>query len=102
MIEIVDNFVNYTDNLKTYIKNSNYKMIHFVKKLNISETTFYRKIKENSFTVKEVVILTKILFPEEYYKNEFKKSILQSDKDYKNGNVADAKTHLKEMREKYL
>ncbi len=100
MIEIVENFKNYSLNIKNHIKKSDYKMIHFVKKLELSEPTFYRKIKENTFTINEIVILTKILFPEEYYKYQLKLSIDKGIEDFKNNRVVDAREMIKEERNK--
>ncbi len=100
MIEVVEAFQNYSLNIKQYIKKSDYKMIHFVKRLGLSEPTFYRKIKQNTFTINEIVILTKILFPEEYYKHQLKLSLKRGLDDIKNNRVVDARKMIKEERNK--
>ncbi|MCG2419269.1 hypothetical protein K8089_09565 [Aequorivita sp. F47161] len=86
MITLVKKYNSYIDSLPK-IENSDYKLDFFVKKLNISKPTMYRKLKENTFTNNEVEVLTNLLFPKEAYLNEMLEGIEKGRKDYKEGNT---------------
>lgn len=102
MINIVKEFENYSLNIKDYIEKSNYKTKHFVEVLNLSTATFYRKLNHSSFTVNEIVKLTEILFPKEFYEFELKESIRRGREDYKKGHVVDAKELMQQLKKEYL
>jgi hypothetical protein len=102
MIKIVKKFENYTYNIKDYIDNSNYKTKFFIELLDLSNATFYRKIKEHSFTISEIVKLTEVLFPKEFYDYQLTESIRKGREDYKNGKVTDASQLIEALKEKFL
>jgi len=70
MIQLVSEYSNYLKELPKLIKESPYKPAYIIEKLQISKATYYRKLKDNSFSVEEVEKLTKILFPKEIYLKE--------------------------------
>jgi len=98
MIDTVSKYNNYLDILPNLISKTYYKAEYFVKALGVSQPTYYRKLRENTFTAKEVTILTKLLFPKEAYLQEIKESIQQGKEDYKNGNVTTHKEVMKTAR----
>jgi len=91
MLDIVLKYNAYVDRLADLVKNSYYKAEYFTKSLGISEGTYYRKLKNKSFTHKEVTKLTQLLFPEEL----LLKALEEGKADLKNGKTY---TH-KEARE---
>lgn len=85
MIEIVNKYNSYVSELPNLVKNSYYKAEYFIKELDLSEQTYYRKLRENNFNNKEIEILTKLLFPKELYFQELKNEIEQGKNDFLNG-----------------
>lgn len=102
MIQLVRKYSDYIDTLKDYIKQSKYKTSFFITELGIPKASFYRKLREKTFTVKEVEKLTLILFPKEAYKEELLRSIEQGREDIKRGNLISSKDMHKAMREKIM
>lgn len=100
MIEIVINYKNYVEELPNLLSKSKYKMEYFIEKLGVSVPTFYRKLREKKFTLKEVELLSKELHPEEYYKAEFMQNLQKSIKEMEEGKVRSNKEVLQEMHER--
>ncbi|WP_335966081.1 hypothetical protein [Galbibacter sp. PAP.153] len=95
MIDIVTEYNNYLEKLPELINKTYYKAEYFVRALGISQATYYRKLRENSFTPKEVTVLTKILFPKETYKQELMESLQDAYKELEEGKTVSSA----EMRE---
>lgn len=74
MIQTVYRYFDYVTHIKEYITDSPFKTKYFLSKLEMPKATFYRKLRENTFTVGEVKVITEILFPEELLKMELQKS----------------------------
>ncbi len=87
MIETVAKYNKYLETLPDLIGKSYYKAEYFINALSISQATYYRRLRENSFSPKEVTILTNLLFPKEAYEKEFLKAIEAGREDFKNGDV---------------
>ncbi len=85
MIDIVKKYNSYLEQLPELVKNSMYKAEFFYKTLECSEQTYYRKLRENGFTVKEVEKITELLYPKEFYAMELKKELEQGRSDFFNG-----------------
>ncbi|WP_026451929.1 hypothetical protein [Aequorivita capsosiphonis] len=85
MIQIVSQYANYIKELPQLLKNSPYKAAYIIDKLQIPKATYYRKLKENNFTVKEVSTLTYILFPEDAHISEMDESLADSREKIKKG-----------------
>ena len=83
MIEIVEKYNSYLNKIPELIKKSYYKAEYFIEHLKISEATYYRKLRENAFTNKEVTILSELLFPEQVIFRHLK----DSEEDIKEGRV---------------
>lgn len=67
MIKIVSKYAKYMEELPQLLKDSPYKTSFIIEELQIPSATYYRKLKDKSFTVEEVEKLTKILFPNEAF-----------------------------------
>lgn len=85
MITIVNEYKNYLEELSKLISNSDFKAQYFMKVLGLKTATYYRKLRENSFTISEVEIITKALYPKEVYKQELLDSIEIGRQDFKEG-----------------
>jgi hypothetical protein len=97
MIGIVEQYNSYIRNLPILVKESYYKAEYFIKSLNISEATYYRKLRENAFTSQEVTILTDLLFPDEVLLNHLKKS----EDDIREGRVEAHEVVKEKLQAKY-
>lgn len=102
MIELVSKYNSYLNQLPELIKNSHYKASYFLKELNLSEPTYYRKLKSKTFNNEEVKIITNLLFEKEFYLSKIKSDLAEAKKDIENGNVKSHETVMKELTEKYL
>lgn len=100
MIHLVDEYSDYIDNLQKHIKNSPFKTSFFLEKLEIPKASFYRKLREKTFTVGEVQRITHILFPKESYKEELLKSLEQGRADIDNEKLISSKDMRSAMRKK--
>lgn len=97
MIDIVVKYNSYLDSLPDLVKNSYYKAEYFIKNLRVSEATYYRKLRDRSFTPKEVEIITELLYPEEM----LLRSLERGEKDIKEGNLTPHNEVMKNLRAKY-
>ena len=102
MINIVEQYNNYIQQIPQLINDTDYKASHFIKLLELKPPTYYRKLRENAFSIDEVNKLTRALFPKEAYLQEIKRDLQISDDDYKNGRVVEHKQVMKQLAEKYL
>ncbi|PQJ78336.1 hypothetical protein [Polaribacter porphyrae] len=102
MINIVEQYNNYIQQIPQLINETDYKASHFIKLLGLKPPTYYRKLRENAFSIEEVNILTKALFPKEAYLQELKRDLAISDDDFKNGRVIEHSVVMKQLKEKYL
>ncbi|MCV9927648.1 hypothetical protein OIU83_08305 [Flavobacterium sp. LS1R49] len=97
MIEIVENYENYINNLPDLIGKSYYKAEFFMQKLGLKHATYYRKLKSKSFTNQEVKLLTTLLFPQEILMLELQKS----EEDIKAGRTINFEDFKEKLRTKY-
>ena len=102
MIQVVNNYKNLLGELPALITQTDYKASYFIKLLNLKRPTYYRKLKYNSFTVDEVEILTKALYPREAFLVEIKESVVEAKNQIKNGEVMDHETVISNYEKKYL
>lgn len=102
MLQTVLNYQHYLSNISEYISQSHYKSTYFIDKLKCNKQTFYRKLRENKFSVNEVLELTKILFPEEFYKYELLKELKEADDDFENGRIRNHKNVMEELKKEFI
>lgn len=100
MIQLVNDYSEYVDNLKNHIKDSKYKTTFFLEELGIPKASFYRKLRENTFSIEEVQKITKMLFPKEAYKQELLEAIDLGRSDIENGRLISSADMRSAMREK--
>jgi hypothetical protein len=97
MIEIVENYENYINDLPELINKSYYKAEFFMQKLGLKHATYYRKLKSKTFTHQEVKLITKLLFPEDMLKQELQKG----EDDIISGRTIDFDDFKEKLRAKY-
>ncbi|MDP2687931.1 MAG: hypothetical protein Q8O62_11955 [Aequorivita sp.] len=103
-IEVINEYDRLVGELGETIKKSPYKTQFFLDLLNIKRGFFYKKIKEKRFTSKEVKLLSKYLYPNEYNELEVKaiKELLEKSKgEIKAGKYRDFEAVLNESKAKY-
>lgn len=83
MQNIITKYENYISKLPKRIKQSKFKTETFIDKLGLTKATFYRKMKENRFTVNEVKQIASVLDLEKFVD----KKLAQSENDILEGNV---------------
>lgn len=102
MITLVKKYNTYIEKLPELIENSDYKLDYYIKNLNVSKPTMYRKLREKAFTISEISILTRLLFPKEAYLEEITIDLEKSKEDIKNGRVVEHSEVMKAIRKDYL
>lgn len=101
MIQLVKEFTMFADNIGNHIEESNFKTKYFIERLELSKPTFYRKVRESTFTVKELNKIAELLYPQEFYEWKIKENVIKSREEVKNGNFDLARNDIKELRAKY-
>jgi len=97
MIQLIADYQLYVKNIKEYIDNSPYKTSFFIKKLGLSKPTFYRKMRKGSFTVEEIDVITKLLYPRE----AILKELAESEKDIEESKVYEHQQAMTLLRKQY-
>ncbi len=101
MLDIVIGYQNLLDNIGQHISESKFKKEVFIEELGLTRATFYNKIKKRSFTVTEMIKLSKLLFPEEVKAYEIREALKRSREQSKNGEVIDHDKVIANSRKKY-
>ncbi|WP_026449898.1 hypothetical protein [Aequorivita capsosiphonis] len=104
MIQEIIEYKNILAALEELIDNSPYKKGFIIKEVGFSSPTFYRKLKNLSFTPDEVLSIVKIIKPNEAFKHELLAEIEQGRADIKNGNTMtseDVRTAMRLKIESY-
>lgn len=102
MIETVKKYNSYIETIPELIEQSDFKLDYFVKKLDISKPTMYRKLREKSFTAKEIEMLTNLLYPKEYYYEQIKQELEKSRKDIEEGRTTEHSEVMKAIRKEFI
>lgn len=97
MIKEVISYKNIAKKIPFLIKESDYKTEFFIKKLELKQATFYRKLRENAFTVDEVEKIIILTNPDEILQLEF----MKAEDDIKNGRLSDHNEVMERLRIKY-
>jgi len=100
MLDIVYGYQNLLDNIDSYIEASKFKKDYLIEELGVSRATFYNKVKKKNFTIDEMVVLSKILFPEEAKAFEIKEALRESREDSRIGRIRNHKDVMADVRKK--
>ncbi len=85
MIKSILEFKKLQEEIPEIIAQSQYKTAHFVKELDIPQSTFYRKAKSGKFTADEMLKIYELIYPKEYYRWEYEQEIKQARKEIATG-----------------
>ncbi|MGC6403322.1 MAG: hypothetical protein ACON4A_07740 [Flavobacteriaceae bacterium] len=103
-IEVINTFFDEMATVKERIKESPYKTVFFMELVGLKQGLFYKKMKNGTFTAKEMKKMAPYLFPEdqaEYDKRIISKLLDQSEQEYKKGNFKSHKEIVEKTRKLY-
>lgn len=98
MINTVLKYKEYTNELPDLISKSDYKTQYFLRILGMPQATYYRKLRENAFSVDEIETITNALYPEEALLSALEKS----QKDREEGRTIPHEEVMKSLRKEFL
>ena len=78
-------------NFDKMILNSPYKTEYISKMANIPLPSFYRKLRENKFSLDEIIKIVEIIEPETYEYEMLSKKIAIAEEQFKNGQFIEEK-----------
>lgn len=99
MIDLILNYKKITESIPEELKKSPFRMEHVVKESGINISTFYRKLRNNTFNPDEVLKIFTIIKPEETDIYKFELLLKESLQDVKEGKVIDHKEMKKYINE---
>ncbi|WP_276379031.1 hypothetical protein [Flavobacterium sp. H4147] len=102
MIQEIIAYKNIVDNMEDLMNKSPFKKNYIIEQVGIPSPTFYRKLKTQTFTPDEMLLIAKILSPEENYMLELKADIEQGKLDIKNGNFITHEEMLAKLKKRNL
>lgn len=101
MVAEIVNYINISENIDVYLKNSPFKINYIIEKLGYKENTFFKKLKDKRFSAEELLKISEIISPEEYREYEINKMIEEGFKDMEEGRVKNFNSVMEEKRMKY-
>lgn len=99
MIQEIITYKNIVNSIEDLINKSPFKKSYIIEQIGIPGPTFYRKLKTLTFTADEMLLIAKILNPEENYLLELKQSIKAGKLDFKEGRFTSHEEAVKEIME---
>ena len=100
MIRIVKEYQKLIDKLPQLLEDTPYKTQYIISEIGVTKPTFYRKLKQGSWTPTEVIKLLKFINPEEYYRYEFEQELNQAEDDLQNGDIVSNEIALKRIKKR--
>ena len=101
MFEIVDRYAELIENIPHLIKQSKFKKEYIISSLNLTRSTFYNKLRNQSFTISEIRQLSSLLFPEEAQQYALKKSIERGVSAISDGQTRPHEEVMAQFRRQY-
>lgn len=101
MIHVVKEYNKYLQIIPELISKTDYKASYFIKLLDLKAPTYYRKLRDNAFSIEEIEVLTKALFPKEAYFEEIKADLIKSKDDFKQGRFIKHSEAMKAIKKDY-
>ena len=95
MENIVHQYRLYHNTIPSRIKKSSIKTSVILKKIGMPKATFYKKMKQNSFDINEVEMITKILAVEAYIDAQIK----SGEEDIAAGRTLSAKEAIEKLKD---
>ena len=101
MIEEVFKYKEIVESIAQEIKKSPFKVEYVIKESKIIPGTFYRKLKNNTFTPDEIIRILYVIKPKEAHEFKFQLLLKKSLKNVKEGNTISNDEMKKRINEKY-
>ncbi|MEO1012441.1 MAG: hypothetical protein AAFX53_14130 [Bacteroidota bacterium] len=101
MFEVVDKYAELIENIPFLIKESKFKKEYIISSLNLTRSTFYNKLRNQSFTISELRQLGALLFPEEAQQYALKKSIERGISAISEGQTRPHEEVMAQFRSRY-
>lgn len=98
MDELVQEYKKLKHEIPSRINNSCYKPIFFIKLLGLNNSTYYRKLRENDFSMEEVELITKVIYQDETMLGLLNKS----ENDYREGRTFTTSEAMAYLRKQHL
>ena len=102
MIQEIYAYKNILASIEDLINESPLKKSYIIEQAGLTSPTFYRKLKNLSFTPDEALCIIKLLRPKEAALIELKEGLKRSDEDYSNGRVHEHQDIIDEIRKEFL
>lgn len=102
MIQEIYAYKNILASIEDLINESSLKKSYIIEEAGLTPPTFYRKLKNLSFTPDEVLSIIKLIRPKEAALIELREGLKRSDADYKNGRVHEHQDIIDEIRKEFL
>lgn len=97
MYKEVSEYRQFVNNLPEKIKKSTFKISGIIAKSGISKASFYKKMKNNTFSLEEVERISRLLYIEE----EIQKELERAKKDVEKGRVVPVEDFFAELYKKF-
>lgn len=98
MIQEIKSYMSVLDSLPKELNNSPYKMGHIVKTIGMNNATFYRKLKNKTFTAHEVLKIAEVIRPQEVYKAELLEGLRLAKEQCQNGETVSHQEAMEHIR----
>lgn len=100
MIQEVVNYQKVLDRLPVLLEETHFKSKYIIEELGITKPTFYRKLKNGSWTPNEVIQLAKYIEPEQYYRYQFEQEALVAEGELEKGELISNELALKTIKDR--
>lgn len=100
MIQEVLNYQKIIERVPAMLEQTQYKSKYIIEELGITKPTFYRKLRSGTWTPEEVIMLTRFIEPEEYYRYQFEQEALIAEEDLEKGDLISNDKALQTIKER--
>jgi predicted transcriptional regulator len=81
-------------NFDKMVSDSPYKTEYISSRINIPLPTFYRKLRDNKFTIDEIIAILEVIHPEQYQYEMLSENIKMAEDQIKNGDFIEEKDFI--------
>lgn len=99
MIQSIIKYRETLENLPNILAKSPFKKNYIIEQIGMPRPTFYRKLKNLTFTADEMFSIAKIINPQETALIELKNSLEKGRNDFSNGNITAHDDVVKKINE---
>lgn len=92
----------FLDNIDKHIAKSHYKVEYIIKELGIISITYYRKLKDRRFNLKELTKICSLLYPDDYRSLQLSRELQKSIEEIDSGEVISVEQFFVDYDKKYL